>query len=71
MAEQAHLITDDNWQKRKCTKCGELLYATGYGGETRQWRSGWCPDCSNEYYREMQFRRRDDRVERYPGAYGV
>ena len=49
MAEQPHLITDPEvWQKRKCTKCEEWKYATGYGGETRPWNFHQCPDCANE-----------------------
>ena len=45
MAEQPNLITDDAWQKRKCTKCGEFKFADGFGGETRQWHWNHCPDC--------------------------
>ena len=72
MAEQAHLITDDNWQKRKCSKCGDMKFATGYGGETRLWQSQECPDCHNERKRDERRRRApDEGPERYRGAAAV
>ena len=72
MAEQDHLITDDNWQKRKCSKCGEWKYATGYGGETRQWGGYRCPDCRNRKSVNDQFKARSDEVDwPYVGAFKI
>ena len=74
MAEQPKLITNEEfWRKRKCTKCGEFKYATGYGGETRKWhaRSLTCPDCTNTRERHRRRRKSSNESKNYPGAYGV
>ena len=73
MAEQPKLITNEEfWQKRKCTKCGEYKFATGYGGETRVWECHRCPDCGNKRARDGNRRRsKDEGPERYHGAASV
>ena len=68
MAEQPNIITDDNWQKRKCSKCGEWKYHTGYGGETRKWQYQQCPDCAGRYQRD---RRRIVTPDAARGWYGA
>ena len=72
MTEQDHLITDDNWQKRKCSKCCEWKYATGVGNEHRQWQGNVCPDCRlADTRRQRRARTLDSSDPRFHGAYAV
>ena len=68
MTEQDHLITDDNWQKRKCSKCGEWKDAFG-----RKWhaRSLVCPDCQNKAERDRRRGKRSETSKAFTGAASV
>ena len=72
MAEQAKLITDDDfWQKRKCSVCGEYRYDTGYGGEIRKWRGNHCPECNKIESRNQARKKRKEHADGYHGAYAA
>ena len=59
MAEQAKLITDEDlWAKKQCSKCGEFKFATGFGGEVRQWNWRRCPDCVNAWSLDHKHQRK-------------
>ena len=64
---QQHPITDEEfWQKLKCAKCGEFKFATGFGGETRQWKASTCPDCTSRRERD---RHRDNAPDATPSGH--